>query len=492
MTLNKQKVLEIIKEEDFVSEEDILKSVYCSPNIKEEFKVPVASVFPHDSDEILNLMRIFRNIKDINVVILSSNATARVLNPPVRLDNTVIMDLSKMKNMSFINKKNRVCVIESGVKFEEYAQELKKNGMRPLAPFLPLPGKSVLASALERTPHMNPKKQWDISDPLLCLEVIFGNGKLFRTGESAGPQSIEKNREFGAALTNPTGPGQLDLFRILQGSRGSYGAVSWASMQIDEIPKKRVVNFIEENSTNKLVDFIYQVVRRRWIDEVFLINNTLFKAIFPSVTDTIKKYLMIYSINGYEGFLPEEKVEYQYDNCVEVLNELGLESKENIANISSQEIIPILDGIVLESHPKISNTLVPIEIYYDTTLDRIQNQLDTLEKFLIQHEFPLERLYIYAQPVIQARSVEVQLTLMADTPSTGSQEFPVLEVRTLVKEMAKKITQMGGFFSHSNDLTDEIAFSTKSKNNEIYINALLKLKQIFDPDKILNNGVMVF
>lgn len=492
MSFDREKINQILNKEDFITDNNTLAQLYTF-SIEKDMKELIGSVFPTNSLQIIKLMSYFRELKNINVLIYSSQVHSEYLNHQDRKNQTIIMDLRNMKNISFINKKNRVCVVEPGVTFEELGDILKTHGMRPLAPFLPPPGKSVLAAALERMPHMIPKKQWDISDPLLCLEVIFGNGKLFRTGEAAGPQSIEKNRAFGAALTNPLGPGQLDLFRILQCSQGSFGAVSWASIQIDEIPSKRIINFVVDESLNEMIEFIYKTVRRRWIDEVLILNNTLFKALFPSLrNEPLKKYIMIYSINGYTGFLPEEKITYQYDNCHDILRELKLNSEERIGSITQSNIEPIFDGKVLNPHPKIRGNRIILDIYYNTTLDRIQTHLDLVEEILRKHNFPSKRLYIYIQPVVQARAVNIELSLLTNESNSDSDKFSINTAQNIIKTIAQKLDEIGAFFSRPNYITDEIAFSKSSENNKVYIEALQKLKRIFDPDNILNNGIMIF
>lgn len=489
MSFNKEKLLKIIPEKDFINTEDVLKKLYLSPYEDGKGTIPVASVFPRNSEQVLKLMRFFREVKNFNIVIKSSNLKSNYLNHSIKQKNTIILDLSKMKNISFINKRNRVCVVEPGVTFKELVTELKNHHMRPLAPFLPPSGKSVLSSALERNPHMIPKNQWDISDPLLCLEVIFGNGELFRTGEAAGPQSIEKNRAFGAALTNPLGPGQLDLFRIIQGSRGTFGAVTWASIQCDEIPEKRIISFVQNDSINAIVEFLYKVVRRRWIDEVFIINKGMFKTIFRPLEGDLKKYIMIFSNNGYKGYLPDEKVAYQFEDCLKILQDLNLNRQESIADISQQDIEPILDGEKTTSHEDFYNNSVPYDVYYNTTLDRIQEHLNIFDELIRENDFPMERANVYIQPVIQARSVFIKFTLLADTPKSNSHEYSLTKVKTICRNLAEKMSSLGAFFSYSYDLIDDIAFS---EQNQEYSEALKKLKNIFDPDNILNKGVMIF
>ena len=52
------------------------------------------------------------------------------------------------------------------------SQELKL-----FLPLLPSATKSVLASYLEREPIIAPRFHWDMTDPLLCTELVFGTGR---------------------------------------------------------------------------------------------------------------------------------------------------------------------------------------------------------------------------------------------------------------------------------------------------------------------------
>jgi hypothetical protein len=83
----------------------------------------------------------------------------------------------------------------------EYLRELIpegfKAGIRLNMPLLPRQSKSVLGSMLEREPVVMPKYQWDVSDPLACTGIIFGTGDEFRTGQAAGPGTIEEQSAAG-------------------------------------------------------------------------------------------------------------------------------------------------------------------------------------------------------------------------------------------------------------------------------------------------------
>jgi hypothetical protein len=320
------------------------------------------------------------------------------------------------------------------------------------------------------------------------MEVVFGNGSIFRTGEAAGPRSIEENRQAGGALKNPLGPGQTDIFRLIQGSKGTYGCCTWISMQCDFIPTKRIIRFINQDSVNPLTDFIYATVRRRLVDEIFIINDNLFKAIFPIAEGSLNRFILIYAINGYE-WLPVEKIEYQMEECNYILNQINLIATESLSNIQQQEVELILDGKSVDPHPKYSESTIAVDVFYTTTLDRVQNHVEMVDDLLRSHQFPPELLNIYIQPVIQARATHLEFSLVADRPNLQTNSTTSYEnVYQLSKEIAELAVSNGGFFSRPYRLVKELAF----KGHEVYAEGLRKIKRIFDPDGILNKGELCF
>lgn len=488
MPLDLKKVKEIVKESEVVLDKETLKRRYSEPIIGNPTEIPSMAVFPTNISQISNLLKYLRTVKDVNVLCISSQTNPKFLDDTAPMTNTVIMDLTKMTKIPFIDKRNKVCVVEPGVTWSELASSLKEAGLRPRTVFLPRHGKSVLTSVLDREPHLCPKAQFDISDPLLCMEMVFGNGEMFRTGEAAGPRSMEENRQAGAALKNPLGPGQTDIFRLVQGSKGTYGCCTWISMQCDFIPTNRTVRFINHTKIEPLAEFIYATVRRRLVDEIFIINDNLFKAIFPSAKEDLKQFILIYAVNGYE-WLPEEKIGYQMEDCIEILKQIGLITNESLANILQSNVEPLLDGGTVDPHPKYSEKTIAVDIFYVTTLDRLQNHIEGVHKLLQDHGFPSDRLNIYIQPVVQARATHVEFSLVADRPGFGMSSATAYDkVCALGREIAALAVSKGGFFSRPYKLVKDFAF----KGHEAYAEGLRKIKKIFDPNAILNKGELCF
>ena len=152
------------------------------------------------------------------------------------IGGSVIIDLSGMKKIIKIDPNNRIVIVEPGVTFNELIPELNAKGLRMNMPFLPRKTKSVAGSLLEREPVIMPQYHWDSTDPLVCTEIIYGNGDLFRTGSAAGPGNLEQQWEVGAAQNEASGPVQADFSRLIQGAQGTMGIVTWISIRCEILP----------------------------------------------------------------------------------------------------------------------------------------------------------------------------------------------------------------------------------------------------------------
>ena len=196
---------------------------------------PVAIVYPLTAEDVQTIVN-YAKEAGVNLVPASSAEGPRTSGnslPSPGQGPSVVVDLSRMKKFIRIDRRNRVALIEAGVTFPELSAAVAEHGMRVAYPLRPRAGKSVIASYLDREPTLIPKNYWDVTDPLLCIEFIFGTGELFRTGSAAGPGTLEEQWASGVAQTNPMGPAHTDFGRAIMGGQGTLGIVTWASVRLD-------------------------------------------------------------------------------------------------------------------------------------------------------------------------------------------------------------------------------------------------------------------
>ena len=213
--------------------------------------------------------------KDVQEIIRWANTTTTPLipvssGPPHFRGDTVpatagsvMVDLSRMKTIIKVDPLNRVALFEPGVTFGELQGELRGAGLTAYLPLAPRASKSVVGSILEREPITQPIYHWDSLDPLLCAEMVLGTGDMLRTGEAAGPDTIEEQWEIGKAQLNPFGPGQYDQNRLISGAQGTIGLVTWVSVKCQPFPDAALAFLIPSDTLEPLVEASYELLRQR-------------------------------------------------------------------------------------------------------------------------------------------------------------------------------------------------------------------------------------
>ena len=242
---NEQKLVDIVGKENVISDLEALNA-FSSDNSYIVGKSPDFIVKPNNLEQVQKLVELANN-EEFPLVPCSSTGKHFKGGVVPRSSGCVIVDLSEMKKIIRVNKRNKVAMIEPGVTFGELKEAVEKEGLRIEMPLLPKKTKSVVASLLEREPTTGPKFNWDANDPLCCVEVVFGTGEMFRTGNAAGPGSLEEQWKSGQAQKVPMGPGQTDLGRLVQGAQGTFGIVTWATIKLEQMPKiQKGFSFQEE------------------------------------------------------------------------------------------------------------------------------------------------------------------------------------------------------------------------------------------------------
>jgi FAD/FMN-containing dehydrogenase len=146
---------------------------------------PVCVIKPKNAGDIQKIVNLANKTQTPLVPVSSGGPHFRGDTVP-GTGGAIIVDLSKMKKIIRVDRAHRVAMVEPGVTFGELIPAVEKAGLRLNMPLLPRKSKAVVGSMLEREPVVMPKYHWDISDPLACVEVVFGNGEIFRTGQAAG------------------------------------------------------------------------------------------------------------------------------------------------------------------------------------------------------------------------------------------------------------------------------------------------------------------
>ena len=485
----KNELIKIVGNENVLDSPDALEEYSKDMSFVHPIR-PRCVVKPKDADEVQGLVK-WANETLTPLVPMSSGAPHFRGDTVPSTGGAIIVHLSRMKNVVRIDARNRIALIEPGVTFDEVIPELEKEGLRLNMPLLPRGSKSVAGSLLEREPVIMPKYHWDGSDPLACTEVIYGTGDRFRTGSAAGSGDLDYQWASGAAQVSAVGPAQADFHRLIQGSQGTMGIVTWVTMRCERLPRLEEPFLVGSSELDSLLELTHWLIRLRLADECLVLNNTNLAQMlakqwpedFETIRDTLPPWVLFYCVAGYEYF-PEERIAFQKEAVKDINKRLGLESLNSLAGVSAFELLSTLRKPSEEPYWKLRGKGSCYDIFFITIRDKLSELIKAMNEVTEQHGYPIPDMGAYIQPVVQGTSCHCEFNLYFD-PNNPKQ---VDRVRKLSAAAPEALAVRGAFFSRPYGPWADMVYRRDAETTA----GLRKIKVIFDPNNILNPGKLCF
>ena len=383
---------------------------------------------------------------------------------------------SKMNRILKIDRRSRYARVEPGVTFGELIPKVKEQGMRLNLPFLARAGKSAAASALEREAILLPKYQYDYPDPLLTVETVFGTGDVFRTGSAGGSEESRADKVL------PWGPGGIDYLRFLSAAQGTIGFVTWATLKTEILPSASRLFFISAERGSQLTDLANALCRKRVPDECVILNRENFSAAFAddaseeAVLRSCAPWIMLCRVCGYDRY-PEERLAiyegYLRDLCAE-------------AGLSAETECPLLTGL----EQRIDSLLTDCDrrpgswkLRRGASRELLMLAAPSKAAGLLSiiHE-ALPEAGLTVQPQVQGRAFRIECDLrFSGLPGEAEKREDELF------RLAERLAAAGAYFDRPYGRLTELVYG-----DALSVEAMRRLKRIFDPDGILNPCKLCF
>ena len=448
-------------------------------------KVPSHLVRPRDAGDLQGLIRL-ANESGLNLTVSSSGGPHR-RGGSCGICESVRIDLSPWEGIEWIDRRNRVCMIEPGVTYGALLAALEPHGMTVPLPLAPRRGKSVVAAVMDREPATWPNRQWDASDPVASTEFIFGNGEFFRTGAAGGPGTLEEQRAAGGAQKGPLGPSQADFHRVIQGAQGTMGIVTWITMRTELKPCVQKPFLLGADSLGGLIPFVYDV-QRPWLGEnSFILDRTAASMLmsaahggaFDALWSSLPRYVCLQNIAGFDRF-PKARVKYQRKDIQDIARRHGLAMTSSLGRVAAGDLLAVATRPCGETDWRYALRGHCLSLFFLTTLDRVPFFEKIVHELARNAGMDARSVGAYIQPVVQNHACHVEFLV----PFDPGEAREVDSVRTLERQAVKRLTDAGAFFSRPYGSAQEVVFEKNPLNFEI----LKKVKGIFDPNRVLNRG----
>lgn len=472
------------------------ENVFDDPDSLEMYSRDMSFTPPRKPDYVVEP----KNAEEVQALVKWANKTGTPLipvssGPPRFRGDTVprfggvIVDLSGMNKIIRVDRPDRVAMVEPGVRWGKLQEAVKQEGMRVPMPLCPRNSKSVVGSCLEREPHVIPKYHLDHSEPLLCAEVVYGTGDIYRTGEAAGPGTIEEQWKAGRYQKQQMGV-QMDEFRLLQCAQGTMGIVTWATVRCEVLPTIKKPFIASSDRVEDLLNLAYRLVRLRLGDELFILNNQNMALLLgdsaqdiETLRETIPPWNLFFCIAGYEH-LAEERVDYQEKDIAEIAKDLGVKYSAAVPGVSASELLKAVTKPSGEPFWKLKYKGGCQDIFFITALDNISRLVGAMNEMVARKGYPSPNMGIYIQPVCQGHGHHCEFSLTYDPDS----QLEKAKVKDLYISASESLMNNGAFFSRPYDFLTDMVFNRDGASRD----ALRKIKSVYDPNNIMNPGKLCF
>jgi FAD/FMN-containing dehydrogenase len=446
---------------------------------------PSHIVRPRDQKELEEIVEL-ANREGLSLTVTSS-AGRHTRGGIASSGDNILIDLASWKRIEHIDRRNRVCMIQPGVTYGELSEAVKEYGMTVPMPIAPRSGKSVIASVTDREPSTWPNKQWDWGDPVGSTEVIFGNGSAFRTGSAGGPGTLEAQRRSGGAQKFSGGPSQTDLHRVVQGSQGTMGIITWITVRAELLPTVQRPLLIGTETLDSLIPFVYEVQRPGLGEHIVILNRRALGMLMAGsddgrlgdVDDSLPRYICLLNVAGFER-MAKERVRYQERDIREIAGRHRLSPAPALGAVSAEALLEASTqpcGQLDWRHGLPGDCL---SIFFLTTLDRTPPLVKVFYDTAARRGVAEGDIGVYIQPVVQNHSCHVEFMVPFNRDAKGEAD----RMRALEKEAVTGLVGAGAFFSRPYGASQDIVF----RQHPVHYEMLKKVKDIFDPGRVLNKG----
>ncbi|MDP2744335.1 MAG: FAD-binding oxidoreductase, partial [Dehalococcoidia bacterium] len=401
----------------------------------------------------------------------------------------VVVDLLRMNKIYPVDKANSAVRVEAGVTWGQLLPQLAREDYMTLTPLFPQAERSVVTSLLEREALVD--CMYEYGEPLLTLEAVFPNGRVYRSGSASVKGVFEGAASAGVY---PEGPG-LDLFRLFQGAQGTMGIVTWAVVKTEYRPKVNKMFFASFKNLEDAIQPLYRLERQTIGRECFLLNRVNLAALlaekwpadYEALARTLPAWTLVVVLSGGRR-RPEERVAYEEDALKEIGAEFRIDFATSLPGAAGVErkLMEMLRWPWPDGKPYWKQGMKGSfqDLFFITTLDKVNTFAGIMTALAPRHSYSLDKLGCYLQPLERGRACHLEFNLYHSPEDMEDRE----RIRRLYGEAAQAMLKEGALYTRPYGELAPMVYGRAAA----YATVLKKIKKWLDPNNIMAPGNLCF
>lgn len=200
--------------------------------------LPDAVVWPKNADEVSSIMKM---ANERMIPVTPWGAGTSIEGNPLPVYKGIVLDFQQMDKILAIRSESFQVDVQAGVKYQDMNKSLSRYGLF----FAPDPGANATIGGMigNNASGIRTIKYGSTRDNVLKLEVVLPTGEIIRTGTFA----------------HKTSSG-YDLVRLFVGSEGTLGIVTEATLRLAGIPEKFGVALVPFESVEDATNTVYEMI----------------------------------------------------------------------------------------------------------------------------------------------------------------------------------------------------------------------------------------
>ncbi len=236
-----EKELEFLKElvgEERVSTGQSYLELHSVDEANNKGALPDVVVWPKNADEVSSILKMANERK---IPVTPWGAGTSIEGNPLPVHKGMVLDFQQMDKILAIRPESFQVDVQPGVKYQDMNKSLSRYGLF----FAPDPGANATIGGMigNNASGIRTIKYGSTRDNVLKLEVVLPTGEIIRTGTFAHKSSSG-----------------YDLVRLFVGSEGTLGIVTEATLRLVGIPEKFGVALVTFESVEDATNTVYEMM----------------------------------------------------------------------------------------------------------------------------------------------------------------------------------------------------------------------------------------
>ncbi|MHA1268966.1 MAG: FAD-binding oxidoreductase [Candidatus Helarchaeota archaeon] len=497
-------LIEIVGE-NWISNDPAILVCYSRDQSLEISGSPDIVVLPKDTEEVSRVLR-FANNNKVPVVPWSTGVNSA--GGCIPQCGGIILDLKRMDKILEIDEINMVARIQPGVCFGRIQIEALKKGLRVINPTAPASA-SCLVNFLDKGIGLA-SNRWGVgTDHIINMKLVLNDGEIINTSSRMWSEQCK-------ILAPVLG---IDIEGIFHASMGIFGICTEMTIKLYPVPKLDGILILSYKKDNYelTVEFMREVVKEPSVIELFMWQDIyLATGVGSSNEEALKVLELFRSISPQTEFGDaliicfggnnEREFEFNKKRLINICNKFIEKYGENNIMLSDEKMIqffnkilnmPLALRIIIES-VRIQRIRGSFFInWFNTKLDHCGKIVKEFKRITTKNlrslvpehrisikKFPDDLVTVYIQPLEFARSVMLECDFFPDQADPEN----IKKSLTNAKEVIEMTLKNGGFYDRPYGGINSGFGATQTPRLGTYYELLKELKQLLDPNNILNPG----